>query len=114
MVIIIYSNDEVSEFEKTKEKEQQVQEKCIQKEENTLRNDACITTEAPAQTSEKVSINNATKEVLMTLPGIGESKADAIITYRTENGEFKKIEDLMQISGIGENIFAQIKDNITL
>ena len=113
MVIIIYSNDEVKEFAKTKEIEKQVQEQCIQKEENSLKNDACICSENISNQI-KVSINNATVEVLTTLSGIGESKAKDIIKYRTENGPFKKIEDLMNIPGIGESLFAKIKENITL
>lgn len=113
MVIIVYSKDEVKDFKKTKELEQQVQNSCIQKDENSLKNDACITTQESNQ-STKVSINNATIEELMTLPGIGESKAKEIIDYRTTNGPFKSIEDLKNIPGIGESIFAKIKENITL
>jgi comEA protein len=62
----------------------------------------------------KVSINTATKEELMTLSGIGESKANNIISYRETNGNFKSIEEIMDVTGIGESIFAQIKENITL
>ena len=70
---------------------------------------------SPSQTkSGKVSINTGNKEELMTLSGIGESKAMAIINYRTENGPFKELEDLMNISGIGVATFANIKENITL
>ena len=61
-----------------------------------------------------VSINSATIEQLMTLTGIGESKAKAIIKYREENGKFISIEDLKEISGIGEAIFDKIKEDITL
>ena len=50
----------------------------------------------------------------MTLTGIGESKALAIIKYREENNGFKTLEELMNISGIGEKVFAKIKDSITL
>lgn len=112
MVIIIYSKEEVADFEKTKEIESQVQEKCHEKDSNSLINDACITTEST--TSSKISINTATKEELMTLPGIGESKAEQIISYREENGPFTSIEDITNVSGIGESIFAQIKENITV
>ncbi len=112
MVIIIYSKSEVKEFEKTKEKETQVQEKCIQKDENSLKNDACISTDSKT-TSGKVSINTGTKEELMTLSGIGESKAQDIIKYREENGSFKTIEDIKNVSGIGDSLFAKIKENIT-
>lgn len=111
MVIIIYSKSEVKDFEKTKEKEKTVQEKCIKKDENSLKNDACITDSV--KTSGKVSINYATKEELMTLTGIGEAKAEDIIKYREENGPFKTIEDIKNVSGIGDSLFAKIKENIT-
>ena len=62
----------------------------------------------------KVSLNNATLEELMTLSGIGESKAKAIIKYREEENVFKSIEDIMNISGIGTSLFEKIKDNITI
>lgn len=61
-----------------------------------------------------ISINSASKEELMTLPGIGESKATNIINYRTSNGPFVTINDIMNVSGIGEAIFAQIKALITI
>lgn len=65
------------------------------------------------QATSIVNINTASKEELMTIPYIGESKAEAIITYRLEN-QFEKIEDIMNISGIGESVFAKIKDYITV
>ena len=111
MVIIIYSKSEVKDFEKTKETEKIVQEKCIKKDENALKNDACITDSV--KTSGKVSINTATKEELMSLTGIGDSKAEDIIKYREENGLFKTIEDIKNVSGIGDSLFAKIKENIT-
>lgn len=112
MVIIIYSNEQVQNFSKTKEVEQQVQQNCIQPDENSLKNDACIT--ESTNTSSKVSINNASLEQLQTLPGIGASKAQDIINYRTENGPFNTIEDIKNVSGIGDSVFAKIKDYITL
>ena len=57
--------------------------------------------------------NNATKEELMTLTGVGESKAIAIIEYRSKN-KFNTIEDIMNVSGIGESAFAKIKEYITV
>ena len=62
--------------------------------------------------SEMVNINTASESELMTLPGIGQSKANAIITYRTENGKFTKIEDLMNIRGIKDGLFNKVKDLI--
>lgn len=60
-----------------------------------------------------VNINTASKEELMSLPSIGEFKADSIIIYRMEN-KFTKIEDIKNVSGIGESYFAKIKDLITV
>ena len=50
----------------------------------------------------------------MTLPGIGESKADDIIKYREETGGFKSIEDIMKIQGIKEGVYNKIKDRISI
>ena len=60
----------------------------------------------------RVDINTAGEEELKQIPGIGDAKASAIVSYRSEHGRFKKIEDLMQISGIKEGIFNRIKDHI--
>ncbi|MGN0362021.1 MAG: helix-hairpin-helix domain-containing protein [Bilifractor sp.] len=60
----------------------------------------------------RVNINSATKEELMTLTGIGEARANAIIAYREEHGAFSRIEDIMQIDGIKEKAFAKIRDSI--
>lgn len=65
------------------------------------------------QTNKKISINTATKEQLMTLSGIGESKALAIIEYRN-NKKFESIEEIMNIKGIGNSIYEKIKDYITV
>ena len=59
-----------------------------------------------------VNINSASKEELMTLPGIGESKADKIIAYREENGRFSSPEGIMEISGIKDGLYNKIKDKI--
>lgn len=65
-------------------------------------------------TSTKVNINTATLKDLITLNGIGESKAQAILEYRTKNGNFKTLEDLKKVSGIGEAAYEKIKDNICI
>lgn len=62
--------------------------------------------------SGKININKAAKEQLMTLSGVGESKADAIIKYRDTNGPFRTVEDIMNIEGIKEGVFNKIKDDI--
>ena len=63
---------------------------------------------------DRVHINVATKEQLMTLPGIGESKADAIISYRNEHGPFASPEDLLNVSGIKDGVYQRIKDYIVV
>ena len=60
-----------------------------------------------------VSINSASKEELMSLSGIGESKALAIIKYR-ENQKFNSIEDIKNVNGLGDSLFEKIKDSITV
>ena len=61
-----------------------------------------------------VNLNTASKEELMTLSGIGESKAESIIKYRETNGAFGKIEDIKNITGIKDGVFEKIKDSITV
>ncbi len=63
---------------------------------------------------DKVNINTADKELLMTLPGIGESKAEAILSYRQDHGNFGSIGDICQVSGIKEAVFSRIEDRITV
>ena len=62
----------------------------------------------------RVDLNTATKTQLMTLPGIGEEKADSIIAYREKNGGFSSIEDIKKIEGIKEGVFSKIKDSIAV
>ena len=61
-----------------------------------------------------VDLNTATAEELDTLPGIGESLAHRIIAYREANGPFGSIEEIMEVSGIGEAKFAELKDRVTV
>lgn len=72
----------------------------------------CIETEN--KTNNKININTADINKLTELDGIGESKAKTIIEYRTTNGLFKNIEDIKNISGIGESLYNKIKDKITV
>ena len=62
----------------------------------------------------KVNINTATKEELETLPGIGKSTAEKIIKYRQENKRFSKIDEIKEVSGIGDAKFESIKNQITV
>ena len=62
----------------------------------------------------KININTASVSELMTLDGIGEVKANAIVEYRTKNGLFKSIDELMLVSGIGEKTLEKNRDRITV
>ena len=62
----------------------------------------------------KISINNATVTELMTISGIGKTKAQNIVNYRNKNGRFNKLEDLLNVSGIGNSTFDKIKNYIKL
>lgn len=62
----------------------------------------------------KIDLNSAGLSQLMTLPGIGETKAQSIIDYRERNGKFKSIEDVMKVDGIKDGLFQKIKDSITV
>ena len=62
----------------------------------------------------KVNINTATQAQLETLPGIGPSTATKILTYRKEKGKFTKVEDIKEVSGIGDAKFEKIKEAITV
>ncbi len=64
--------------------------------------------------TEKVNLNTATAEQLQTLPGIGPSLAKTIIEHRTKNGKFNKVEELLNVKGIGEKKFQQIKDRLVI
>ena len=63
---------------------------------------------------EKVNINTAGVDELVTLPGIGKAYAERIVEYRQKNGPFKKVEDIINVRGIGEKTFERIKDRLTI
>ncbi|MCI8547356.1 MAG: hypothetical protein HFJ38_00555 [Bacilli bacterium] len=119
MVIIIYSKEEVLNFKKTQEVYEQVIDQCQNGHEG-ISNDACISIEEDSNKEESIlvtgpiSLNTASREELLTLPGIGESKADSILQYREEHGEFTSIEEIKEVNGIGDSLFDKIKENITL
>ena len=69
---------------------------------------------ASASAGTPINLNTATATQLETLPGIGKSTAERILEYRQKNGGFKKIEDLMNVRGIGEKSFLKMKALITV
>ena len=64
--------------------------------------------------AEGINLNTATAAQIASLPGIGLKTADLVIQYRTKNGPFKKIEEIMNVRGIGEKSFLKIKDRLTV
>lgn len=111
MVIIVYTKEEIAAFQnaQTKVEYLYIEPDCSCPDSV---NDACIE-EKKEELDSKISLNDATKEQLETLPGIGASKADAIVAYR-EKKRFETIEELKEIKGIGEAVFEKLKDYITL
>ncbi|MCI5935247.1 MAG: ComEA family DNA-binding protein [Lachnospiraceae bacterium] len=69
---------------------------------------------AEAKEDARVNINTAEKDLLMTLPGIGASKAEAIVAYREDQGTFASTEDILNVSGIGNGVYEKIKDLIRI
>ena len=119
VVIIIYTNDEVQNSNVVDTVIKYVDKECNCP---NIKNDGCINNEIDKNITNKsdkddndiVNINTASLTELQTLSGIGKSKAEAIIRYREQNGNFKSIEDLLNVDGIGEKLYEEIKPNITV
>jgi len=75
---------------------------------------AAMDQKSKAASTEKVNINTATAEQLQVLPGVGPALAKVIVEYRTKNGKFNKIEELLNVKGVGEKKFQAIKDRLVL
>ena len=108
-VIVVYSNEEIKKAQK--EERIVVETPCVCEE---VKNDSCYKEDKETETTSKININTATINELIKLNGIGESKAKLIIEYRTKNGKFKDIKEIMNIKGISETLFSKIKENITI
>lgn len=80
----------------------------------TINNEGAVQGEISKSDNSLININTASADELENIPGIGAVKAESIVSYREENGDFKAIEDIMNVSGIGEKSFEKIKDKITL
>ena len=140
MIIIVYSNDEINSFKENKNSNyENIKIECncpdtinnacmdigdISHEDNiTYENNSENKNSNPenknldsniSDIDSKISINDADEENLTKISGIGSSKAKSIIEYRKQNGKFKTIEDIMNVSGIGKSLFEKIKDYITV
>lgn len=114
MVIIVYTKKEMEQnVEKNLTSDADISESLgkdsiIESDSNSTSNN---TTSKPTK---KVNLNTASLEELTTLPGIGEAKAKSIIQYRKTCGSFKVIEDLKNISGIGDSVYAKLEKYITV
>ncbi len=120
-VVVVYSNTEIETAKK--ENIVYVETPCVCEE---VKNDACYNEEKEEEkkeeqkdknqnnTNTKININTASIDELKTIDGIGDAKASAIIEYRQKNGNFKSIEDIINVSGISETLFSKIKENITV
>ncbi len=75
---------------------------------------AVMAQKGKASSTEKVNLNTATAEQLQTLPGIGPAMAKRVIEYRTKVGKFTKIEELINVKGVGEKRFQKIKDRLVV
>lgn len=130
MVIYIYSKSEYKKM--TTKNDEIVQNECTSIDyniDNCINEGTSIITTGPEENktnnitennkseeteNKLININTATIEQLITLSGIGESKAQAIIDYRNTNGNFKTIEEIKNVSGIGDAAYEKIKNNITV
>ena len=115
-VVVIYSNQEIKNFQNGNTAVKYIEKECICP---SITNVSCFDTaitnlDGIINQSGKVSLNSATIEELMTLPGIGEGKAKLIIEYRNTNNGFKEIDEIMNVKGIGEKVFEKLKAYLTL
>lgn len=133
MVIIIYGKNDIIKFDEVILEKEDILNEIVEKD--NIKNDAIIDKNIIEDKQEEnniiigeekidqeiddnnkklININTALIDELMILPSIGEAKAKKIIEYREKSGDFEKIEDIMNVSGIGEALFEKIKEYITV
>lgn len=117
MVIYIYTNEEVKNSNVVDTVVKVIDKECSCP---NIKNDGCINTEinqeigTGSESSNKlVNINSASLEELQKIPGVGEQKAKSIIEYRNKSGKFKNVEEILNVNGIGDKLYEQIKIYIT-
>ncbi len=114
MVIIVYTKKEMEQnVEKNLTSDADISES-LGKDSIIESDSESSSNNTTSKTTKKVNLNTATLEELTTLPGIGEAKAKSIIQYRKTCGNFKVIEDIKNISGIGDSVYAKLEKYITV
>ena len=116
MVIIIYSNEEVSNSKKDQSITKIIEKECVCPD---IKNDSCLNTTPKNSNIEeenkvskienKISLKTCTLEELKSVPGLGEVKAKSILDYKNQYG-FNTVEDLLKVKGIGNTVYEKIKD----
>lgn len=124
MFIIIYTKEEIEKYKNdsisTKKINEQLQKEIVVIDDNNdaqiniKTSDNYVKDDVDDKNNGKININVATKEELLSLDGIGDIKAQAIINYRNDKGIFNEIDDIKNVSGIGDSLFEKIKDYITV
>jgi len=125
MVIYIYTKDEIKKNNSNNSNEIKISDnecvvpdymicECLEEKESIIEVSPNEINKENNSNGSLININLATVNELTTLSGIGESRAKDIIKYREDNGDFKSITEIMNVSGIGESIYAKIKDYITI
>ena len=114
MVIIIYTKEEVKKSNILDTVVKVVEKECVCP---NIQNDGCINDQVTDTITNNqnslININTASKDLLLTIPGIGEAKAKAIINYRETHGKFQNIEEIQNVDGIGSKLYEEIKIYIT-
>lgn len=115
MVIWIYTKSEIDKLKLEQSSTKYMIESCNCP---VVDNTTCLNSNNITNKEEKsnsvININSASLEEILSLNGIGESKAKSIIDYRNKNGNFKSKDDIMNVTGIGEALYNKIKDNISV
>lgn len=114
MVIWVYTNSEIKKLKLENNSANYMIKSCNCP---VVDNTTCLPNkkdDSNKKTNGLVNINTASLDKILTIKGIGETKAKSIIEYRDKNGKFKTIEDIKNVTGIGESLYSKIKESITV